>query len=489
MPEKSTTEGGKKAMATLDTVEQTEAKPAQGMRGRPKKGEIKNIDQATRFFEVLKKIPPDAWTEGKAVIKIYRQEPSIDRLASGKAKHIQEYYEPIAGPERIKLDHGSGKYLLFLTYQGPKDGGLRELERTNIDILDMKYPPKVPRGDWLEEPKNSGWLWAFPKETPPPAASPVSQLAETLDVLDGIQDRAAARARPAEAPAAPTQPSMLEIIKTVKEMMPPPTPPATDNKMLDTIVQLMNGQLDRMSRDNADLRKEIAEARKNPETKSALGGLAEIIAEAQKIGIVPADIKSLWGKAEGALQAVTRSRMSGTEEFWQPIVTGLLDSIKPVLPMVVARIANQQQQQRPQQQPQQPGAPALIPAANPSTPPPTNGATEAPPMNPELAQAFFSEFGPALVQWFKEAKGEGGDFAEWIFDGYGPDWKGLKWMHLKQAAGTDNIVRLFQTSPFWPEIAAAADKFTEFLKSFVEWQPEAAQAVVDLEEQEAEEIN
>jgi hypothetical protein len=157
--------------------------------------------------------------------------------------------------------------------------------------------------------------------------------------------------------------------------------------------------------------------------------------------------------------------------------------------MVVARIANQQQQQRPQQQPQQPGAPALIPAANPSTPPPTNGATEAPPMNPELAQAFFSEFGPALVQWFKEAKGEGGDFAEWIFDGYGPDWKGLKWMHLKQAAGTDNIVRLFQTSPFWPEIAAAADKFTEFLKSFVEWQPEAAQAVVDLEEQEAEEIN
>ena len=38
------------------------------------------------------------------------------------------------------------------------------------------------------------------------------------------------------------------------DRQPPPVPPATDNKMLETIVTLMNAQLDRMSRDNAELR-------------------------------------------------------------------------------------------------------------------------------------------------------------------------------------------------------------------------------------------
>lgn len=479
-------------MPTLDKAQETPTEKPQNKRGRPPKGEQRGIENSSRFFDVLKKIPAHAWSEGKALVKVYRQEPCIDRTASGKPKHIQEYYEPIEGEERIKVDHGSGKYLLFLNYQGPKDGSIHEIERTNIDILDMKFPPKVPRGDWLDEPKNQGWLWAFPKEAPPPAASPVSQLAETLDVLDGIQDRAAARARPAEAPKPPEQPSMLEIIRTVKEIMPPPVPPATDNKMLDTIVALMNGQLDRMSRDNSELRKEIAEARKNPEpSKTALGGLAEIIAEAKKIGILPDDIKTLWKSAEGALQTVTRSRMSGTEEFWQPILTSLFDSIKPVLPMVVARAF----QPKP---PQQPGAPAAAELQQPQPAPneaaaPTNGAP-APataaqpefPFDPGQVQNFFRTFGPALVEWFKNSKGTGADFAEWIYDGYAADWQGLKWMHLKQAVGADQTLNVFKTSPFWPEIAAAESQFTEFLKSFCEWQPEAAQAVVDLEEEEVQ---
>ena len=483
-------------MPTLDKTQETQTETPKNKRGRPPKGEQRGIENSSRFFEVLKKIPAHAWSEGKALVKVYRQEPCVDRTASGKPKHIQEYYEPIEGEERIKVDHGSGKYLLFLNYQGPKDSGVHEIERTNIDILDMKFPPKVPRGDWLDEPKNQGWLWAFPKEAPPPAVSPVSQLAETLDVLDGIQDRAAARARPAEAPKPPEQPSMLEIIRTVKEIMPPPVPPATDNKMLDTIVALMNGQLDRMSRDNSELRKEIAEARKNPEPhKSTLGTLKELLAEAKELDILPeGGLKTLFKSAEGALQTVTRSRMTGSEEFWLGILGKAFDTIGPA---ATPLLQNWLVQRARQQQPQQPaGAPAL-PQSQPQPPngaaAPTNGApapaTAAPPefpFDPGQVQNFFRTFGPALVEWFKNSKGTGADFAEWIYDGYAADWQGLKWLHLKQAVGADQTLNVFKTSPFWPEIAAAESQFTEFLKSFCEWQPEASQAVVDLEEEEVQ---
>ena len=102
-------------MPTLDTTEQNQAQSPKGKPGRPKKGEERQISNAARFFETLKKIPASAWSEGKAGVKVYRVEPCIDRTASGKPKHIQEYYEPIESEERIKIDHGSGKYLLFVT--------------------------------------------------------------------------------------------------------------------------------------------------------------------------------------------------------------------------------------------------------------------------------------------------------------------------------------------------------------------------------------
>jgi len=488
-------------MPTLDKTEEKQPPQPKNKAGRPRKGEERQIGNAARFFETLKKVPASAWSEGKAVVKVYRVEPCIDRTASGKPKHIQEYYEPIESEERIKYDHGSGKYLLFLTYQGAKEAQMREIERTPIDILDMKYPPQVPAGDWLDEPKNKGWAWAFPKDAAQPQQTPIAQLAETLDVLDGIHERAAERNT-----AEKQQPSMLEIIKTVKELMPPPPAapsPATENKMLDTIVTLMNNQLDRQQRDNEALRKEMSDMRKAEQpAKPALGSLKDLLDQAKELGILPeGGLKDLWNKAEGAHQSVTRSRMSGTEEFLQPIVTKLVEAVAPVLPMAVARWM----QPKPPQpgQPPSPEAPAL-PAAVPTAPgaatapagaqPPAAETQPAPAADqqpqaftPPQAFTFIREFSEPFIRWFKEGLGSGGDFAEWVYDGHGPDWKGLKWLHMKAAIGPDPIVQMYRNSPFWPEIAAAEPKFQEFVKAFVDWQPEANQAVIDLDNEEEDE--
>jgi hypothetical protein len=504
----------KTSAEVLDNSTQIEAEPPKRKAGRPKKGEPAQIEAAERFFQTLRKIPADAWTDGKALVKVYRREPCIDRLASGKDKHIAEYYQPIESEERIKQDQGSGKYLLFLNYQGPKDGRLREIDKAFIDILDMHFPPKVPAGDWLEEPKNKIWLWAFPDYGKPPAAaaapsqsSGVQDVLETFKTFDQIQTTLAAKAQAQQpvssalaTPATPTADPFASGMSFAKEILQM----KSDNPMVDMMrdeLKDMRAEM-RAERERSErLQNELRSKENQPPAKTGLGTLKEIIADAQSIGILPADIKSLWGKAEGALQAVTRSRMSGSEEFWQPIIIGIADAIKPALPMVVARLVApkppQPGQQAPQQTaalpspaPPQPGAPPA-----PGSPQPgTNGAAsaaaaaDAPPIDQQQALAFFGAFAPPMLKFFKEG-GKGEDFADWIYEGHGADWNGVKWLHLKQAVGTERTLEGFKVSPFWPEIATVEEKFTEFVKAFVDWQPAASEAVVDLDNQDEMEEN
>ncbi len=58
---------------------------------------------------------------------------------------------------------------------------------------------------------------------------------------------------------------------------------------------------------------------------------------------------------------------------------------------------------------------------------------------------------------------------------------------MKSGVGSEPIVAMFRGSPFWPEIAAAELKFTEYVEQFVKWAPEAAQVVVDLDSGEQDE--
>jgi hypothetical protein len=189
--------------------------------------------------------------------------------------------------------------------------------------------------------------------------------------------------------------------------------------------------------------------------------------------------------------------MSGSEEFWQPIIIGIADAIKPALPMVVARLVApkppQPGQQPPQQTavlpspaPPQPGAPAAPRPGTNGAAPPAAPTQDAPPIDQQQALAFFGTFAPPMLKFFKEgAKGE--DFADWLYEGNGPDWQGVKWLHLKQAVGTERTIEGFKVSPFWPEIATVEEKFTEFVKAFVDWQPTAAEAVVDLDNDDSDE--
>ena len=436
-------------MAEVDKGQKPEGQPPKGKAGRPKKGDNRQITNVSKFFVTVKKIPPSAWTDDKALIKVYRREPTIDRIASGKAKHIQEYHEPIESEERIKSDHGSGKYLLFLQFQGAKDEGLREVERADIDILDMNFPPKVPEGEWLDEPKNAGWRWAFPNHgKQEQRASATSELVQAMEAVSEIQDRAIERAKPAEPEK---RESTLDIIKGVKEMMTPPAP-ATENKILDTVLALMMKQVDSAAADNKELRKEIADMRAKPATENK--GFWDALPEnVNKLKAVIPEIKNLFGNAaEGVGLAVGgRSRMSGWQEMLQPVMPEIAKALAPALPALVLRIFA----------PIPPGVPAI--AANPAAP-------QAPQQAHQALDQMLTTITPAVINYLNvDADGDelGEEFASWVREGYGPQAQ----MFARQV-GAAGLIEWYRKSPYWVTLQPVELKLQAFIQAFLAWEPE-----------------
>jgi hypothetical protein len=453
-------------------------------RGRPPKGEDR-IPRVLSFFERVASIDPKDWGT-RAWIKIYRVEPSIDRLRLNEPKHIAKYSEPI-DEDRIKQDHGSGRYRLYLNFKSPDDKIDKELDTIDIDILDMHFPPKLAKGEWLDIPANQKWEWCrnlLPKNAEAPIeqrASAMGELAETLEVLDGITSRAAERA----APQSNGKNETLEVLKALKELNPPP-PPSTENALLNTVVDLMKTQIAAAAQDNRELRKEIADMRNKPETKGGvLGNLTGIVGEFKSI--LP-DLKEMFpGLAEkaGTVTRAARSSMTGDQEFWQPIVSRILEAVSPAVPFFVSKLMT------PATNGQQPPAATLLQPTAPGAAAPTPGAPGAPapaepqPFNPAQAFEFLKQHAKPFLDWFKDGM-PGGDFAESIFNLYGADWQGLPWLHAKATFGADNILALFKRSPMWPEIASMETKFAQFVADFVAWQPGEAPADGEVIETTAE---
>jgi hypothetical protein len=94
------------------------------------------------FFSRVQGISKEDWGT-RAALTLYRLEPIIDRTRGSEKKLVTKYEEPI-DENRIKLDYGSGRYRLYLTFKMPGTKEGRELDSIEFDILDMAYPPKVP---------------------------------------------------------------------------------------------------------------------------------------------------------------------------------------------------------------------------------------------------------------------------------------------------------------------------------------------------------
>jgi hypothetical protein len=427
------------AVAVLDPPEHTEDEPAPQDPAspdvRPANRRPDPIPKILTFNQQVERIPKADWGP-RASIRVYRKEPIIDRLRGSDTKYIMVYEEPV-NEERIKHDHGSGRYKLFLNYKmpGAKEG--REVDSVEFDILDRNFPPKVPPGEWVEDKRNNKWAWAKDAINPPVVApaqqSNLQTISEVLDIAD--------RLRPAP-PVAPARPSTADEVKTMfdvaERIADAKKPPPQDN----TILTIVTGQIDSLRTELAESRRrndalmdKLIDARQPKEGN----GIDNTVAAIEKLQPL---IEKFLPSAKDAVESVTRGR--GTP-WYAELGIELARQSGPLWQMF-AQVGAMKAMQAAQQQ--QNGAPhTTTPAA---IPPPSQPQTQGP------AERIFGMLWDALQN---DTSGE--DFAASVDTLYP--------MVYKQAClfGEERLIAMLKMQPVWNQLGPMQEKMPQFIHDFV----------------------
>lgn len=432
----------------------------------PPKGKRQDpIPKQATFFQRIARVARADWGT-RAKINVYRLEPIIDRLRGSENKYITVYFEPITA-EKLKIDHGSGRYRLYYTYKEPA-GIDKEIDSVELDIMDLNFPPKVPAGEWLDDPRNKKWAWAKPTGAPggPPLPAPLESAYET--VLD-IQDRE--RQRNGEKTSDLDR--FTGMVTAVKTLLPEP-PKATDNTMLNTIVTLLTAQIQSSQNEAQQLRKQVFEM------MQANGGNKGITLEMiiEKADVLLPKIKGLLDMGGNKLTEVVHGR---PRQWWQEIllesVPSIVQNLAPTIPMMIAGFT------RPTIGPPavngmngaaQPQAQAALPAAQPAQANPMQALQikvgQFLGANIKPVQKFFEDFvsGKLTDPTDPESKTDGVDFAMWVCD-----YHGAEILKDARALGSAQIMQMFRQSPYWPAIQRNEAKLAEFLDQALAYTPEA----------------
>src|ERR1035437_7257198 len=316
-------------MAQTETAPKTDAQPVppppkKNKGGRPPASQDR-IPRVLSFFDKVAEIPKEDWGP-RARIKIYRTEPSIDRVSLGKKRYVRDSLQPI-DEDAIKRATwgGSGSYRLYLTYKAPNEREGKELDSVEVDILDTEYPPRLEPGEWLDLPENAKWKWAKGLiETPPPTPqTPLSSIVEVMNATNEIRKTAIEEMRqsaPATAAVSTADPMTLAMSFAEKLLTM-----RADNPM----VTMMSEQLSAMRAELAAQRvrsdallDKLAEKNKEPEGKTDPTAMMKGLFEG---------FKSLRdGAAEMLPSSGGRGRMGPWQEFFQPVLPSVMEMLKPV---------------------------------------------------------------------------------------------------------------------------------------------------------------
>jgi hypothetical protein len=434
------------------------------------------IPKAVSFFDRMAAIEKADWGT-RAKVKVYRLEPLIDQIRVSGQKYIAIYEEALT-EERLKQDCGSGRYRLYLTFKGPTDFD-KEIDSIEIELLDPHYPPKIPAGAWLDDPRNKKWAWAKPmleSKEQQPAAPSLNGLADTLRAVKEILP-----------PQGKGAEEVLNTIRAVKEMTPIP-PPATQDSTLTAIVELVKTQNTTAqaaltaAQERADkLLMQLIESRKGSGLETFKGVLTEI---KDVFGV--GSLKDLFTMGKDAVSdQITRHRRTDWMDILQTATPKVMDLLQPFAMVIgqnlMARaattgapggvVANPGMQGAP------PAATGQPSAAAPGLPPPAP-ANGQPANFQAIAQAIGQIAQPLLNYIRQDAPIEelGQDFASWIYDGFGPEPQ-----ERIRTLGVQNLVMVLRNNPIWhdkgprgdqPSLAELGPKVDHFLTAFLAWKPE-----------------
>lgn len=412
------------------------------------------------FFHRLTQYDAAQW-ENELLIYMYRLAPITDRLATGnQCKFISKLNEPIDEDYILKnrLWGGSGKYRLTLNRREPGKKGDRIVDQVEIDIENPQYPPVVPEGEWVNDPRNDRWAWARkPKDAPPVAGpNPMATVQEALTIAKTMQEI-----------TAPPKDQMLsskdlvelitktqiandpaKLIATASTLLEMAKPAAVEAKP-DPAIALLTAELQAA-------RTEAAAARER-EFK-----LMERLLDRQNTP--PPDPETQLTKTLDLLSKVKEhagvnddngrsSRMTG----WQEMLAPALEQLAPYAGTFINRLLTLP-------------PPGTVPTtAVRTTGTPTAGQPQETPMQPNPAmQAIITEIAPEMLNCLNN--GDGGEvFGDWIIARYGS--MGIQ---IARSIGKEGILQIVRGNPnLWAQIQPIEARFATFVDEFLAWTPAA----------------
>ncbi len=447
--------------------------PARGP-GRPP-GRPDPLPKIRTFFQTLAAISTADWGT-RAKVRVYRLKPVYDMLTGSTRKYITIYEEPPVNEEVIKRDCGSGRYRLYLNFKSAGERKDKEIDSVEIDILDPRFPPNLPVGPWLDESVNREWRWAKPllesreakakaMETPTPAAASAS-LVEAMEVIDQIQDKAAARERERTPPPdVRTQwdpAAQLQTIAGVAQQMAAALKSTPENPMSGVLQEQMTAMRAEIAaarqRSDALMDKLLERASAPPQQNTAMSAIKELIAGVKDL--LPS-LKELWPNADETIaERITRSKMGPWQEFFQPVLPGIVNAIAPILPGIVAGLAGN-------------GRPGFPPAQfAPGLPAPARPNPAMAPPQPQPQTQHGPDLDAMLLNALTNGR-DGGEFADSLIMLFGQQGQ----LMYRQAAslGEQGLLTLIQGRPIWQQLGALQAKVPQFVHELIEYGQEPAE--------------
>ena len=432
------------------------------------------------FVQTMNSVPKGDWGP-RANIYLYRVEPVIDRTRSGDSKFVNVYAEPVS-EDRVMADYGSGRYKLILNFRKPGAETGDVIDSTYMDILNMKYPPKIPLGEWTDDPRNKKWAWAKEANGIPTGAAPApasSGLEAVVDVMRATSEmrrdiREEMQASvPLAPPAPPAAPDPFDTAKKIMDMR-------GNDPMIAALMQRLDAadKAAEKSRDREfELLRELRQTTVKPveASKGLVEQLLDVAANVEKLE----PIKKLFGFGSTGEVTGRAARTTGMD-ILNNLVSGPagtmlaqgLGTLLVNLPRMFTPAEGTPGQGQPPPQPivlPPPGAP---PTRMPETP------------EQKLQRIGMTVTEPMLYEFF--LRGATGDvWADRMNDLWPNDFAFVK------GIGPDVLVNHYRQTRAWMLIAPKEVEFKQFMTEFCAFdpnegtdQPEDESGIVDLEAEE-----
>lgn len=392
------------------------------------------------FWLMLQNFSDDEWNNLSAYL--YRIAPKIDRKANGRPSNIQIYTSRFT-PDDIMKEHGSGAYQVLLNRMDPASGKYFRVAVGKVNIMNPKFPPVVPDGDWVDDKCNDMWKWGA---NTVPSSNIGGSYPPGFNIAD-MMDKADARALRMVEIMTPKEPKDDTVLTTLitklldKSLTPPPAP---DNTAMERIFKMQDDTLQ-------ELRKELRELRNTP-------------AQPQK-SIIEQFVE-LRPQIKDLVDAFKTN--TGKTDIWAEIAKEGVSQIPDVVGLIRDMVKKAPEPQQNGMGNHQPAAIAAAPAA--ATEPPAKPVAD---MTEEEKRAYvdhlWKKWGGRLLQVSTHLIEEftiqdnGYSFRDWYVEMYGK----LNWADLKREVEPELMANMYLAHPQLQKALSPPPRLVVFLREFV----------------------